>query len=483
MKYQAIENTNNKDILLCKTFQCNSPATRIYSTEIKILFITIILVGIICAFISNFAILLATFLALCIAIIYYGDFRTIVFFTFCIFFQNIFLIIYSPSLSSIESQLFIIFKELIVYVCTLQYILKQITLKTEKSKSIDKICNILLVITFMMLAINILKPNAPLGARITAARQIALMPLCYYFGKSLSISTISLKRFYFLLIRLTQILCICGLIIYILPETFWRDINLFIYLKNKLGTTTLELPASFYSYDLGYKVKRLVSFMAEPVATSHLIGLACISAFICFKRKIFTKLLFITCALLCVSKTLLFFSVCSIIIYIYAHIKNKKKRFSFLIISILIAIACTIYLISHFSSMEQNTATGNHLLSFVYGINNATLMGNGVGTAGFNIADMSDEFDDGYTESFFAILIAQIGSIGTGTFYLFLFLKGISLIKEYRKSKNPYILNASIILLGVTFESFISASSISMLGTSLFFIIPGITERNIHNLN
>lgn len=134
--------------------------------------------------------------------------------------------------------------------------------------------------------------------------------------------------------------------------------------------------------------------------------------------------------------------------------------------------------------MEQNTATGNHLLSFVYGINNATLGGNGVGTAGFNVAEMNDEFDDGYTESFFAILVAQIGSIGTGAFYLFLFLKGIYLIKEYReKNKNPYILNASIILFSVTFESFISASSISMLGTSLFFIISGITERNIHNLN
>lgn len=483
MKYQATENTNNKDELSCKALQYNSPSTRIYSIEIKILFITIILVGGICAFISNFAILLTTFLALCIAIIYYGDFRTIVFFTFCIFFQNIFLIFYSPSLSSIESQLFIIFKELIVYICTFQYILKQIILKTEKNKSINKICNILLVILFIMLIINILKPNAPLGARITASRQIALMPLCYYFGKSLSISTISLKKFYLLLIRLTQILCICGLIIYILPDTFWRDINMFDYLKNKIGTTTLELPASFYSYDLGYKMKRLVSFIAEPVATSHLIGLACISAFICFKGKFFIKLLFIICALLCISKTLLFFSVCSIIIYIYAHIRNKKKRFFFLIMSILIAITSTIYLISHFSSMEQNTATGNHLLSFVYGINNATLTGNGVGTAGFNVAEMNDEFDDGYTESFFAILVAQIGSIGTGAFYIFLFLKGICLIKEYRKNKNPYILNASIILLGVTFESFISASSISMLGTSLYFIIPGITERNIHNLN
>ena len=459
-------------------------STKIYSTEIKLLFASFFILSIICAFISNFSLLLFVYLTLCIAVIYYGDFRTLVFFTFCNIFQNIFLIIFSPTLSPIESQLFILFKELIIYLCTFRYLLKKITYKSYEKNQINKFCNILLIFMCLMIAINMLTPNAPIGARITAMRQIILMPLCYFFGLSLTLSPHCLKKYYLLFIRLMQIICISGLIIYYLPDTFWININLFTYIQNKSGIMLLELPESFYSYDLGSRMKRLVSIIAEPVATSHLIGLACILIFITFKKKFKgTKLLFITCALLCISKTLLFFSFCSIAIYIYVHLKNKKLRFIFLTSSLFLLIICIIFLINHFSGMEGNTATGNHLLAFVYGINNATLIGNGIGTAGFNVASMNEGADLGYTESFFAVLVAQIGSIGTGTFYLFLFLKGIYFIQEYRKKNNPYLLSAIIILLSVTFESFISGSAISMIGTSLYFIIPGIIERNIYKLN
>lgn len=441
-----------------------------------IIFLPLFILSILCSIISNYILFIGYFFLICLLFIKVHNVKTIYFFTLCTLCQNIYLIFFSQSLNPSESQLIIIVKELVIYICAFLFYLKYRLI----GKNSKKLNNILFVILFAILFVNVLRPGTSFNDKITALRQICIAPLCFYFGYYINIKYFGLKKFLVKYILIIKILCITGLFIYILPDDFWTLLNYDIYIFNKKGITGSDVFTSFYSYDLGFKLKRFVSFTADPLATSHILGMIMIYILLCFRKRYFKSFLIIfICGLLCISKSLIFLFSIFFFTYTYLKINNKKKRYIFLSFTILLFIGLFFYAIQHFNSLEIKTAAGNHFASLLYGLNNNSFLGNGLGTAGYNvIVSGAENVDDGYTESFFAVLIAQIGIIGALCFYLFLYTIIMSLIKLYRDTNNSIVMSSSIILVYITLESFISASAITMLGTSLYFIIPGIILRN-----
>lgn len=130
------------------------------------------------------------------------------------------------------------------------------------------------------------------------------------------------------------------------------------------------------------------------------------------------------------------------------------------------------------SGLTQATSAGNHFNAFIYGIENATLLGKGLGTIGYNASIMGlDRYDTGYNESFFALCIGQLGIVGTILIYFFMFSCIFSNYMLYKQTKSKYVFISVILLFAIFIESLFSASSISMLGTGLYFILSGLCNN------
>ena len=429
-------------------------------------------IGLICGLLSNFTLFLLFFLLTAFIIIKYNDIKALILFVFCTFFQNIF---YSVSLTSYENQLLVIIKELIVYITAFIYFIKYKCI----GKNASRLDNLIFIFLYIILFINIIRPGAPIGLKITALRQICIPSICYYFGLSLKLNKTELKAFFSIYSILTISLCIMGLIIYILPDSFWFDINYDIFYYSKHSIHLIGSTENFYSWDIGEKMKRFVSITADPIATAHLIGFFLIYLYI---SNIYPKkqglILTSFCALLCFSKSLILLFIIAITCNIYFKIKNPKTRLFAFFLIILGSISCFMLLLLYVTTLETNTAAGNHFLSLLSGLRDSNIFGNGLGTAGYNAIIAGGDINNEYTESFFAVLSIQIGYIGMFLFYFFLFLKAKKLINLYYVTNNSLVLATVIIFIGIIIESLISGSSVTMLGTSIFFIIPGVIERN-----
>lgn len=168
--------------------------------------------------------------------------------------------------------------------------------------------------------------------------------------------------------------------------------------------------------------------------------------------------------------------VSTILILNYSKINLRYLRYLFLITCIIFGLVAINILSIKVSSLSQSTSISNHFNAFIYGLTNATLLGNGLGTTGYNALIMGlENYDSNYNESFFALSIAQIGIVGVITIYGFLFICIKHNYKLYRITNNKYILVILILSIDLFLESFFSASSISMLGTGLYCVLNGIS--------
>lgn len=407
-------------------------------------------------------------------LIYCHDRRTLMAFTIMTVFQNLYLIIFSASMGAVDIQLPIIMKEFIVYVIAVVFYFHCFL-----RRSYVGIDNILLAFLFLVLLLAVLRPGGGMGAKITALRQICIPSLCILFGNSLLLTKRKVDSYFVFFYSVIALFCLLGLCIYILPDDIWNVMNYDVYYFNKNNMLYDGSFANFYSYDFGPRLKRFVSITADPIATAHLLYFALVYLLFSFKRRyLLLKLLVIICCIFCFSKTLILMVFSTIILMGYLKIKTRKWRVIALIL-ILVSLIFSLSIISlYLATLETNTAAGNHLMSLMYGLNNNTLFGDGLGTAGFNVISTGGDVEHAEaTESFFAILISQIGILGTFVFYGFLIAKIYKLITLYRRYNNHYILPTTCLLVGVTLESLVSGSSITMLGTGLYFVMSGIVEK------
>lgn len=403
-----------------------------------------------------------------------GGIPALQFFTVYTFVQNIFLIFFSTSLTSLDTQLIIFYKELMVYLVAFFYIFKSGFGGINR----DRMSQITFLLLCLLFIFNISRPGAPIYFKIVALRQILIPLVCYIFGYSIYANSKGLRYYFHFFVGWIMFFCLIGFIIYIADDNFWNYINYPNYFLNKNGVHYEGLYSNFYSHDFGPRLKRFTSFLADPIASAHLIGLAVLMEITFFKRQLLRNFIIAISAFLCFSKTIIFLLLSAAYIYFFLKIEKQIYKMLFYIFAIIFFIICFMYANIYVANLESDTAAGNHLKSLLFALNNNTIWGEGLGAAGYLAGIMGNDITIEYNESFFAMIIAQMGIVGAMLYYGYLFLLVKGMIGQYRKWRSPLLLLAIILVSGIVFESVVSGSSITMLGTGLYFILAGLLVRN-----
>ncbi len=394
--------------------------------------------------------------------------QSVYYFALCTVFQGVVLIIFAPYISSGESNGLIITKELLVYICTVEYFV--VCLKKRRLGAID-----LCFFAFCILAvIGIIKSNS-VGLAVAGLRQILIVFVCYFAGSAIKQDKKSREKLSGFFIQTAIIVAIIGFALYFMSDSDWLKIGYADYWENRTGGNVAYDFVNFYSWDLGVRIKRLVSSFANPIACAHYLCIGFTFLFVGEKKCYLGKIVVAIALVLCISKAAVVVVMSIILVKNYTRIRNKLIRTLFIALCIFIGLVGVLILSDYSSSLTMNTAIGNHFNAFIYGIKNGSLLGNGLGTIGYNasLAGLSN-YDTGFNESFFALTIGQMGYLGMFLLYLFWILSALSCYKRYQSLKDPFCLTSLILLVAVIVESLFSASSVSMLGTGLYFILAGM---------
>lgn len=402
-----------------------------------------------------------------ILFVYKRDISTLRYFIVCTIFQNFLLIIMAPYISSFETTLIIILKELLVYGCAIIYFIEDRIIKMEVKD--------LLFIIFTLISIFQLMRGGTVSLGITALRQIIIVFTCFYFGCSLRIKDI--EKSYSTILFYSIIVSIAGFVFFFMSDQDWLNIGYAEFWKNKTKANMSYSFVNFYTYDLGIRLKRIVSLFVDPLACSHFIGIAFLVVFFTKKKNNYVAKIILTLALIMgITKSSVVLILSAVIILNYTKIKSKILRKIFIMACLSIGVAGLFVLSGELSNLANPTSIANHFFAFIYGLRNANLLGNGLGTTGYNALIMGlDNYDSGYNESFFALTVAQVGILGVIALYSFWIICIKNNYLAYRQTQNKYVMVTLILSIDLFIESLFSASSVSMLGTGLYCVLSGIT--------
>lgn len=443
----------------------------IISTKITVFSILVVLLGKTSTLAAAFFLVGLSILG-CVYFGYRRDYYTIIYFIIFNAFQTLVLVLVSSSLNSIQNNIIMISKEIMIYWGALLYFLN------FKIKKRD-----IIFILFLVIALLNLMEVYNIRTALSSLRQIMVIFLCYYSGHSIRITSIKEMN------CIIKVIIIVGLIVVILgfglrliTNQDWISLGYGKYWNNRTSGMSAVDFTNFYSWDLGVRIKRMVSTFCNPIACAHYLGFSFLilySANFIKEKKYIIMFLFVG-LLACVSKSTILILVCLCIIVLYARLHDTNSKVLLWILSAIVVASALLSLSAYISTINVETATSIHFSSFMQGIKNGTFFGYGLGSVGYNASIMGlGETASGFSESFFSTCVAQIGYIGT--FFIYVFM--VSIAREsftvYKKIKNKIYLISTVLLSSVLIESFFSASAISMQGTGIYFILGGLLAKNI----
>lgn len=83
-------------------------------------------------------------------------------------------------------------------------------------------------------------------------------------------------------------------------------------------------------------------------------------------------------------------------------------------------------------------------------------------------------------ESFIGTLTVQTGYLGLFIFLCFWIYVFFKILKSGKILKNSFCYNSAILLLAVITESLFSESSISIVGTGMYFVFAGLSMKKVY---
>lgn len=412
--------------------------------------------------------------------------QTIIFFLLVVMFQNLIEVIFVDSLTSTINTLFSLIKELMLYLCVFIFILKN----REKKIQINLFLAVIIIIGLK----NVIITSAPSYAVLISVRMSLVPILCLSVGQTISVNSVKLKQLVKFILYYSFWLALLGIVELIFSKyNFWGNIGFGQFLAIKESTPSWALlnglSVNFYTWDLGGKaVRRLVSITADPLATAHLVflGLMIILCRVSDKayfshtnlNKVCMGLVIVIACILSFSKAIYAFIIISLILcYLF-----RKKIAIGKIFGIIGFCAIFVALLVGPKILAGNSsATQNHLTGLLAGFLNAGLFGNGMGTAG-TLAQEIGNNSIIVTESYFGVLVYQLGYIGFIAYIGFFVTVLRKLLKLWDSFHNNFTLMCIILLVCIMLEMFLSESSVSIMGTGIYFILIGIaTNDKIYN--
>lgn len=415
---------------------------------------------------------------LVILFVWENDYYTMLFFVIFSFIQNIVLTIGANSFGNVGTTLFSLSKEIMIYGC--------VAVSVIKNHKIARNTVPFFVFLFVAL-IEFTFSDAAVYAKILSIRQLFLPFICFFFGFTVIIDKIEIKKICKVIVNCAIISAILGLIeIFILKDSIWHTLPIHQYEVNK-GTAFSfynDVPLNFYTWDYydftHLVIRRLVSVFVDPLITGHYLFLGFVltdAAMMASKIKTAVKSLLLVSALLTLSKGVY---IGFIIYFSFKAIKNKNYKniiqyFWLTLGSLILAVALFYIFVSRYMMTSSILIHFNGLFS---GFKNMNFFGNGLGKAGVITSKLSGIEASFAGESYLGILAGQMGLIGLISFILFFVMVILKLIKKYKYDNIKECYDAAILLTSVILESFFSESSIGIVGTGFYFVFAGIMLRS-----
>lgn len=396
--------------------------------------------------------------------------------------QNIVLVLLAPYISSMTTNLIIIIKECIIYIGALKYWIKN---KFNRINKIDVWFILFCMISVLSIVVN--KINIYVG--LYSLRQFLVPFLCYYFGCGIEYKDKNklIKEISRFLIYISIIVAIVSWMIYTKdPDTFWTGIGYKEYYLNKYNTLKSFSTMNFYTFDLGYRMKRFTSIFVDPLAFAHFVVVPILILLYGYKRQLGgLKIFFILTACVCLSKYHVIVLAVIVFIFFYQKSKSQAGRAFYKVVMIACVGVIFVMLSNYSSSLTENTSIGNHFNSFSYGLENISLLGKGIGSGSWTAyaTGAANIVEGDYGESLFSTMMVQVGVLGLIPFYVFIAVILLKLYRVYSNNLSPQYIICFILILSVCIETLVSASSISMLGTGIYFILAGVVSNMLGKEN
>lgn len=417
-----------------------------------------------------------------------NDYIMLCFFLMAVLFQNIIVILFSDVASSAWITIFSLVKEGMLYLAVLLCVVKRKKVVIKKKYALA--C-FLLVCIFVK---NLLVTGASFSAAVISLRQCIIPFLGIEVGENIQIEKKTVSRLLRYIVLCAVILSVFGIFeLAFLGDSFWEKIGYAQYMYTKQGTLPSQLfrgvTRNFYTWDFGSTpIRRMVSITADPLATAHLIFLGfaiilsgCINSVTkTNQRKVKNQyfaymILLCICSLLSLSKAIFVFMAVtfSVIIYYKSILPKPLIKYGSMILGMIILI----YIFKDIKNITVASATSNHVSGLINGFKSSSVLGTGFGTAGVMTAKIANN-SISTSESYVGTYVQQIGYLGFVITVLYFQKIYKKLLKKWNIYKSKYTILAMALYLGIVFEMFFSESSVSIMGTCIYFIFIGMATKD-----
>ena len=408
---------------------------------------------------------------------FFNSYKTVEFFLVADCLQNIIAIIfYNYGVNGTIITTFTLIKELMIYLAVIIHFV------LRKKYLIGRI-DLLAFFYIALVLFNALRSAAPISAIIVSVRTLLLPVTFIKYGYILQKDETTIYKINNFVIKISIILSLLAFFEYfVLGDAFWRSIGYTKYITSyKVMSTWFYngVSINYYTWDFGFAMRRFVSLMADPLATSYLVflGLSLLWLGCCNKLNKSLGLRYVIEIFLLIT-SLLFFSkgiyVCLIVCFIIAYLFQNQHRFIRLkapvTIIFFLMLGGVMYL--GYSGKFGTTSSANHFNGLVTALKNGGWFGQGLGSAGVNAAVSGSEVEVG--ESYIGTIIYQVGYIGFLLFllmYLEILRKAIT---KWKITENNQIKHALFSLIAIFLCMLFSESSCSASGTGIYFILIGM---------
>lgn len=422
-------------------------------------------------------------LFLCIFSFYTREIYTLVLATVLIFTQNILGILLAGSNMGELSQASLLLKELVVYGTVVAAAVlggASPFLRLGKAKRPIQ-AYIVFIIAYIAIS------GAPLMARVACFRTLFTPIVLILFGLNINITRNEFISFQ----KGLTVACVVALLFgigesYFFGSGFWVNLGMpeFNIIKGfEEWTNSQGIADSFYSYDfyeqLGFGIRRMASFIAEPIAFGHIMALAYSILLFDYNSKIvktnalksLLAAIFLFGAIASLSKGAILICGLSSALRIF----DFKNPLTYVLL--LLTFTGVMYLM--FSSSAQSLT--NHSEGLTGAFSGHLILGDGVGTGG-NYAGLYGGNETEGAESFLGSIIVQIGLPGALCFVIGCTQIARSILSSYPnfktfKAECPGS-GGCIFAFGCLIESIMSESAVGFIASGVGLIILGIVLRD-----
>lgn len=398
-------------------------------------------------------------------------FRINILIVMCVF-QNFILILAAPYINKMVFNAFVFVKEL--YVILL--IVKNLYLNSRLTKFQ---LNCIISIGFIIISGFIYGIDNYAGM-LASVRQMYLPFVFFLLGSTNYKSVTSINKTIYFFVCIMIVTAVFGWIEMALGTSFWITLGYpsFAALKGTESGLSYEgIHGAFYTWDLGIRLRRMASFLAEPVILSQLLSFALI--FVIFLDNLFrTKtrriiaILILGCALLSsLGKGGIIIALFSFALIVGDIWHQRGLAFLAKCSFIVVLIAGIAYVVSNEANGSNLHLTGltENLINLVY-----YPFGRGIGSVGnlgYNYGGRTELLARG--ESFIGAVIGQLGvfAIVLYTYFYSNLIKKISIASKeslYSVGRICLWLNVGLLL-----TSLANNTAISFTSCFIFYIVAG----------